>query len=294
MSHLVTTSKYSRFFTTSDGVKLHYRESGEGEPLILLTGWTGDTSVYHRNYPAFSEHFKVYVLDYRLHGLSESPDHGMHVARLAADLHELIEHLGLKKVNLLAHSMGNTVIWAYIMLYGQGRIKKIVHEDEPPALSANPAWTAEESDRWTGGEQRQNSYWTLVNWLEDSWETALGRFGEYFPPHAEVPEPPEFYYPKADPPAINPFTMDKHKHAMLLADHMSNDWRDIIPTIKVPTLLIGGLASHCTTPASIAWMNGQIAGSQVVTFEPEEFGVHEMHLFNPEKFNRVVLDFLLE
>lgn len=292
MSHLVTPSQYSRYFTTSDGVKLHYRESGEGEPLLMLTGWTGDTSVYHRNYPALSEHFKVYVLDFRFHGLSESPDYGMHVTRLAADVHELIEHLSHEKVNLLGHSMGNAVIWAYIMLYGQDRINKIVHEDEPPCLSANPNWTAEEDDKWTGGAQRENTYWTLVNWLEESWETALGRFPEYFPPHAALPEPPEYFYPEADPAAVNPFTMDKHKHAILLADHMTNDWRDVIPTIKVPTLLIGGLASHCTTPGSLAWMHENIKDSEVVTFSPEEFGTHEMHLYNPEKFNRVVIDFL--
>ena len=132
-------SKFSHYFTTNDGVRLHYRKSGSGEPLILLSGWTGDSSVFHRNYPAFNEHFSVYSLDYRCHGLSDSPSWGLRVSRLAMDLKEFIDHLGYNKVNLLAHSMGNTVIWCYITLFGQDRINKLVFEDEPPCLSANPA-----------------------------------------------------------------------------------------------------------------------------------------------------------
>lgn len=33
------------FFTTSDGVRLHYIHLGQGEPLILLHGWGGMLSL---------------------------------------------------------------------------------------------------------------------------------------------------------------------------------------------------------------------------------------------------------
>lgn len=290
---MTAISTYSRFFTTSDGVRIHYRESGNGHPLIMLTGWTGNTSVFHRNYPELDKHFKVYTMDFRCHGLSDSPAHGLHISRLAQDLHELIEHLGLEKTHLLAHSMGNAVIWAYIMHHGQDRIAKIVFEDEPPCLSANPAWTDEEDTIWTGGHQKKNNFWTLVNALEKSWMDAFAIFGDYFPPNAESPAPPEYDYPAPDPAPTELTSLDNKKHALLLMDHMTNDWRDIIPTIKVPSLLIGGLASHCTTPASIQWMHENIMDSKVVLFSPEEYGVHEMHLFNPEKFNKCVVDFLV-
>lgn len=259
----------------------------------MLPGWTGDTSVFHRNYPEFSKHFKVYVVDYRFQGLSDSPDYGMHVTRLAADLHELVEHLGLEKFNVLGHSMGNAVIWAYIMFYGQSKINKMVHEDEPPCLEADPAWSDEEDRQWTGGSLKGKSYWTLVDALNESWEKAFQVFGDYFPPHAQTPPLPDaFHYPEADPEPLNLLALDNKKHAVLLADHLSNDWRDVVKTIKVPTLLIAGRASHCSTEESIAWLHQNIADSQVVWFSAEEYGVHEMHLYSPEKFNRVVLDFL--
>ena len=285
-------SRYSHYFTTNDGVQLHYRVSGQGEPLILLPGWTGDSSVFHRNYPAFNEHFTVISLDYRCHGLSESPSYGLRISRLAMDLKELIDHLGYNKVNMLAHSMGNTVIWCYITLFGQDKINKLVFEDEPACLSANPKWTDEEDEMYTGGAQKKNCYWDLINALEISWDKAFEIFFSYFPPHSETPPFPEYNYPEADPAPVNMLSLDNKKHARILQDHMTNDWRDILPQIKVPVLYIGGMASHCNTPNSVAWMKSQMPQAETMMIAPEDFGVHEMHLYAPEIFNEAVLKFL--
>ncbi len=34
-----------------------------------------------------------------------------------------------------------------------------------------------------------------------------------------------------------------------MLDHIVNDWRDVIPRITIPTLIIGGARSH--TPAGV-------------------------------------------
>ena len=286
-------SQHSRFFTTNDGVKLHYRVSGEGEPLILLPGWTGDSSVFHRNYPVLDQHFTVYSLDYRCHGLSEAPSYGLRISRLAMDLKELIDHLHISKFSAIGHSMGNTVLWCYITLFGQDKIKKLIFEDEPSCLSANPAWTDEEDEMWTGGAQKVNNFWELINALEDSWQKAFELFPSYFPPHKQCPPFPEYPgYPAADPAPVNLMFLDNHKHARILQDHMTNDWRDIIPQIKVPVLLIAGEASHCSTPKSCAWFQSQLPQSELVFIPAEEYGVHEMHLYSSERFNQAAVEFL--
>ena len=61
---------------------------------------------------------QVIALDMRGHGESEKPEYGHRVSRLQ-DLHQTISKLGLSKVDLMGHSMGCAVIWAYIDLYGQ-------------------------------------------------------------------------------------------------------------------------------------------------------------------------------
>lgn len=284
-----------KFFLTSDGVKLHYRVSGEGAPLIILPGWTGDTNSFVNNYEELNKHFMVYTLDWRGHGLSETPKYGFRIARLAKDVYDFVEHLGLEKAYFLCHSMGNAVVWCYICLFGQDKISKLILEDEPPCLITNPKWTYEENETYTGGVKGDRDFWQLVNALDHSWDEAWEMFFSYFPPHKECPPLPEREVPVPDPSDPEPVlitTKDNKMHARLLYDHMTNDWRDVIPTIHVPTLIMSGEASHCSTKESWSWLNENIMGSQLAVFKAEELGQHEMHKTNPEKFNKVVIDFL--
>ena len=77
--------------------------------------------------------------------------------------------------------------------------------------------------------------------------------------------------------------------ARLVLNHGSLDWRDVIPRISLPTLVIGGKYSH-VNPQSQVWIHEQIAGSQLEIFE--EGGAHFMFLEAPERFNQVVRNFL--
>jgi pimeloyl-ACP methyl ester carboxylesterase len=79
--------------------------------------------------------------------------------------------------------------------------------------------------------------------------------------------------------------------ARLLYDHATNDWRDVIPRIDVPTLVVGGKASLVGWKSQV-WIGNQIPGAQTVIFEAEEGGNHFMFMENPEKFNRIVEEFM--
>ena len=50
---------------------------------------------------------------------------GFHVARLAADLRELLTQLNLSEVTLVGSSMGSAVIWSYIYLFGEERLARV-------------------------------------------------------------------------------------------------------------------------------------------------------------------------
>ena len=78
--------------------------------------------------------------------------------------------------------------------------------------------------------------------------------------------------------------------ARLLFDHATNDWRDVIPRINVPTLIVGGKTSLVGW-RSQEWMGTQIKGSRVVIFEEAEGGNHFMFMENPAKFNKLVKDY---
>ena len=97
--------------TTSDGVSIHYEEYGAGSPLVLVHGWSGSHRYFQLNTPVLAKTFRVIVFDQRFHGESGKPLHGFHVARLAADLYELLSALQLKHCTLLGSSMVRVWQW---------------------------------------------------------------------------------------------------------------------------------------------------------------------------------------
>lgn len=54
-----------RFFTTSDGVKLHYRVEGSGPALVIFPGLGQNGSNFNQVYEGLKPFFTIYTLDYR-------------------------------------------------------------------------------------------------------------------------------------------------------------------------------------------------------------------------------------
>lgn len=106
-------------WTSSDGVSLVWRETGEGRAVVLLHGLFSDGEM---NWIKFghaeriaSEGFRVIMPDLRAHGTSGKPHQPDHYPRdiLARDLRELIAHLSLSEFDLGGFSLGaRTVVEA--------------------------------------------------------------------------------------------------------------------------------------------------------------------------------------
>jgi pimeloyl-ACP methyl ester carboxylesterase len=111
----------TKYWTSSDGIQLAWREVGEGRPVILLHGLFSDA---HMNWIKFghadriaAEGFRVIMPDLRAHGLSGKPHEQVHYPQLVLvrDLNELIEHLEIAEYDLGGFSLGaRTVIEAVI------------------------------------------------------------------------------------------------------------------------------------------------------------------------------------
>lgn len=103
------------FFTTSDGVKLHYVEIGDkGSPVILLHGFQGDVrgNWFSAGIPqALAKNHRVIALDQRGHGQSEKPHDPAKYAgeRMPDDVVELMDHLKIKKAHIGGYSMGGAI-----------------------------------------------------------------------------------------------------------------------------------------------------------------------------------------
>ena len=251
-----------RFFTTSDGVKLHYRVAGSGDPLVILPGFAATVDAFDANYEALQEHFTVYTLEYRGCGLSEVPAYGYHTERMAADFKELLDAEELESVNVLGHSMGNSVFWCYVEIWGQDRINKYVLEEEGPTFVSDPSWT----------EDEQTTYRVVMEW--DMFMDPGMKAGMSAPLDGETEETG---------------LARGEGMARMWKDHLANDWSDVIPTIKVPTLLVFGANSHFASENLWNFMEESIEGSELMIFEDAG---HLVNQESPEAFNEAVIDFL--
>ena len=79
--------------------------------------------------------------------------------------------------------------------------------------------------------------------------------------------------------------------ADLLYNHCSLDWRDVIKTIRLPSLVVGAEASIFSAESQI-WIADQLPGAEVEIFKADEGGSHFMCYENPAKFNALVDAFL--
>ncbi len=86
-------------------MKLFFRESGQGEPLIILHGLFGSSDNWYTHAKTFATHFKVYLVDQRNHGQSPHSDE-FDFKALTLDLEEFIAEHNIEKPIILGHSMG--------------------------------------------------------------------------------------------------------------------------------------------------------------------------------------------
>jgi non-heme chloroperoxidase len=123
-----------RTFLTLDGVQLSYIRQGRGRPIVLLHGLSQCAEGFKHQIGPLSAQYDVIAVDQRSHGESQKVSYGLKISRLARDLYELLTDLDLNEVVLLGHSMGSSVIWCYIDLFGPQRLSKIILVDQSPFL----------------------------------------------------------------------------------------------------------------------------------------------------------------
>src|SRR5215471_4234765 len=103
-------SPAQNYFTTSDGVKIHYLTLGKGTPVILIHGYTGSAEGnWFRNgiAQALAKNHLVVALDCRNHGKSDKPQ--PNGPGRAEDVIELMDHLKIQRAHIHGYSMGGGI-----------------------------------------------------------------------------------------------------------------------------------------------------------------------------------------
>jgi pimeloyl-ACP methyl ester carboxylesterase len=272
-------------FTTHDGVELAYEDrGGEGFPLVMLHGWGQTQAMFRHQLAELAPARRVVTLDLRGHGRSAKPRHGYRIARFSRDVHEFVDHLGLDRFDALGWSMGVSIWWSFIDQYGTDRIRRFIAVDQPSAVAAVP-WMTEEEQAASGAIFDVAALLELGGGLHgaDGIEVRNGFVRGMFSGETD-PEVLSFVLAELD-------TVPPHVGVPLLFDHCAQDWRDVLPRIDVPTLVVGCEGSH-VDPSSQRYIADQIPDAELHVFTSDVASSHFPFLENAAAFNAVVEAFL--
>jgi non-heme chloroperoxidase len=180
------------YFHTSDGTQIYYSDWGLGEPVVFISGWALSSRMWqYQMVQLMDRGLRCIAYDRRGHGRSDDPGSGYEYDTLADDLAHLLDKLDLRRVTLVAHSMGCGEIVRYLSRNGVERVARVAFvaplgpyplraEDNPmgfdPAIVANvrnawkrdfTAWMNASADAYVGtGLPGCNVSEGLVDWTK--------------------------------------------------------------------------------------------------------------------------------
>jgi non-heme chloroperoxidase len=255
----------SNFFTTSDGVRLHYLEAGSGPALFFEPGWTMPAEMWQSQIDYFAATRHVVALDPRSQGLSQQATDGHYCERRARDIKELVDHLNLSPVALVGWSMGVSESLCYIDQFGTSTLSALVlvdgsfgHDPDPAAKVMN----------WSRFEEMQKDRRGFTEHFVR---------GMYFKPH------PEEYLRSIVEASMKTPT----NTAVLLSANlaMRDDYRPILYRIDRPVLYTCQAANRA---------QGDVLRTYVRWARTEVFedAGHALFVDDADRFNQLLDDFL--
>lgn len=262
-------------------IELYYEDHGSGRPVVLIHGYPLDGRSWERQERMLlAAGYRVIAHDRRGFGKSSQPTTGYDYDTFAADLNTLLEHLNLTGVVLGGFSMGTGEVIRYLSRYGSGRVVKAAMFGVIPPFLLKTADNPEGVD----GKVFEDIKATIVQDRYVWFENFLNNF------YNVDTLAPERISERA---WQNSFIVASgcSPHATYACvDTWLTDFRDDLPKIDVPTLVVHGTEDRILPYAATAQrLPGLIKDLKLV---PVEGGPHNIGWTHPDEVNTALLDFL--
>ncbi|WP_327397839.1 alpha/beta fold hydrolase [Streptomyces phaeochromogenes] len=115
------------YVTASDGARIHYKDWGQGRPVVLSHGWPLNADSWEAQQLFLASNgFRVIAHDRRGHGRSTQTWLGNEMNTYADDLATLIDALDLRDATLVGFSTGGGEVARYVGRHGTARLAQLV------------------------------------------------------------------------------------------------------------------------------------------------------------------------
>lgn len=139
----------NHYIKLNDDLNLFYQDSGQGQVLLFIPGWTMSSDVFRAQVNHFNKNYRVIAIDPRSQGRSSLTLDNNNYNQHGKDLARFIALLGLKKVTLVGWSWGCNDAYSYIRQQGVDNLKAFVCIDSSPKTSGKPnEWAFVDYQGW--------------------------------------------------------------------------------------------------------------------------------------------------
>ncbi len=256
----------------SDGCRVTYDVSGNGEALLLIPGLGGAASFWSDIVPLLADRYKVIAFDHRGTGRSDRPAGRYTLSRIARDAVEILRAENIEKSHIAGHSTGGMVA-QFIALDAPQTVRSLVISGswEKPDARFVALFAARLAVLRAAGPKE---YQKLTH--------ALGFPSHFLEANADLLE--RAVEGAAD--ALSPLPVAEARIAMLLTDERSGE----LQRIAAPTLVIGATDDALIPFAHSRRLAALIPGARLAVID----GAHFFPRVHPGRYARTLRDFLEE
>jgi len=264
-------------FIPVNGGRLYYEEAGEGTPLVLIHAGVANLRQWDPQVPALAEQYRVIRYDTRGWGRSESEhvefsNHG--------DLEQVLDHLGVQATHLLGTSRSASIALNFTVTHPE-RVTSLTEVAGggvgEPDLPAEDVAVGEALEKATE-EALEAKDWKRLADLETAfWGDGPGQ------PEGRLDQA---IRARMHDWILTTYAAEKEEGIPQRLDPPADDRLD---QVTMPLLVVIGELDEAYTNATCRTLADSVPGAR---FEVFEGAAHMLNLEQPERFTRLVLDFL--
>lgn len=265
----------------SDGATIEASISGAGRPVVFVHGWAMNGACFDAQRRGLASASKVITCNLRAHGRSANAGPLPTVERLAEDLKEIFDQLGLDDAICVGWSMGAMVMWSALTDANFARrVSGCAIVDMSPRISNDSTWRLGLADG-----RRPLATVRAVEAMIADWPAAARRFvPRIFAAGSEADNRLHIEAMIETASGLDPGAM-----ASLWESMAVQDYRAVIPGFGHPMLVMRGEKSQLYSAATSEYVVLAAQNAELVSFRASG---HAPHLEEPEEFNRRLSRFI--